>query len=75
MVDYHTDNTGTPRYNQELSERRAGAVVDYLEGMGISPERLHPTGYGDRVPVAENDTGEGRAQNRRTEMKIIEKGR
>ena len=71
----HTDNTGTPRYNQELSERRAGAVVDYLEGMGISPERLHPTGYGDRVPVAENDTGEGRAQNRRTEMKIIEKGR
>jgi outer membrane protein OmpA-like peptidoglycan-associated protein len=66
----HTDNTGTPDYNQELSEKRAAAVVDYLTAEGIAPERLNPEGYGEREPVADNGTEEGRALNRRTELKI-----
>ncbi len=74
-ISGHTDNTGSAEHNQELSERRAGAVVDYLKGKGIPPARLHPAGYGEREPVAGNDTEEGRAQNRRTEMKITDIGR
>jgi outer membrane protein OmpA-like peptidoglycan-associated protein/Tol biopolymer transport system component len=67
----HTDSTGSAEHNQELSEKRAGAVVDFLKGKGIQPSRLYPAGYGDREPVSGNDTEEGRAQNRRTEMKIM----
>jgi outer membrane protein OmpA-like peptidoglycan-associated protein len=68
----HTDNTGSAEHNQTLSEQRAQAVVDYLVGKGIDPKKLKPAGYGHRKPVAENVTEEGRAQNRRTELKIIQ---
>lgn len=68
----HTDSTGTSGHNQTLSEKRAAAVVEYLAGMGIATPRLKPAGYGDRKPVADNDTEEGRALNRRTELKIIQ---
>jgi outer membrane protein OmpA-like peptidoglycan-associated protein len=67
----HTDNTGTREYNQELSEKRAGEVVRYLVENSIDPSRISHRGYGMEQPVASNDTEEGRAANRRTELKII----
>lgn len=66
----YTDRTGSDLYNLELSEKRAGSVVDYLESKGIAGNRLHSAGYGDLYPLGENDTEEGRAMNRRTELKI-----
>jgi tetratricopeptide (TPR) repeat protein len=67
----HTDSTGSATHNQELSEKRAGAVMFYLYDQGIPEERLKSTGYGDTMPVGKNQTDEGRARNRRTELKII----
>lgn len=67
----HTDSKGTDTYNQSLSERRANAVVEYLITTGgISKNRLTYKGYGEKEPVATNDTDEGRQENRRTEFKI-----
>jgi len=68
----HTDNSGTEQYNLTLSEKRAKAVVDYLISTGINSGRLSFRGYGFSVPVGDNNTEEGRAQNRRTEFKITE---
>lgn len=70
-ISGHTDNTGTRSYNQKLSEKRAKSVVDYLIDKGIDASRLVYRGYGFDHPVDENDTEEGRAKNRRTELKII----
>lgn len=67
----HTDDQGTDEYNDRLSENRAKSVYDYLVGKGIPADRLQYKGYGKRMPVAGNDTEEGRAANRRTEFKII----
>lgn len=65
-VEGHTDSTGPEDYNQQLSQRRAQAVVDYLVNEhGIDRSRLEPKGYGESQPVASNDTKEGRAENRR----------
>jgi outer membrane protein OmpA-like peptidoglycan-associated protein len=69
----HTDNRGSASFNQKLSEDRAKVVVDYLISKGISASRLTYKGYGMEQPIADNDTEEGRQQNRRTEFKIIEK--
>lgn len=67
----HTDSVGTEQYNQGLSERRARAVYKYLTEQGISANRLSgPVGYGELKPIAPNDTAEGRAQNRRTELNV-----
>lgn len=66
----HTDNHGLDSYNQLLSEKRAKAVVDYLIAHQIASERLKWFGYGRLKPIADNNTEEGRAQNRRTEVKI-----
>ncbi len=68
----HTDSTGSAEHNQDLSQKRAEAVVEYLFSKGIETDRLISTGYGDRKPVGSNDTEEGRAINRRTELTIIE---
>jgi len=68
----HTDNQGTPDYNQKLSEQRAKSVVDYLVSKSVSPERVSWKGYGESQPVAPNSSPEGRAMNRRTELKILE---
>jgi outer membrane protein OmpA-like peptidoglycan-associated protein len=68
----HTDATGSSATNLELSERRAGAVKDYLVARGIDASRLVATGRGSAEPVASNDTEEGRALNRRTEITVIE---
>lgn len=67
----HTDSTGTPEHNQDLSERRARSVVEYLAGKGIDMGRLKAAGYGQMQAVKDNSTEEGRAMNRRTELKII----
>ncbi|MEJ2363279.1 MAG: OmpA family protein, partial [Deltaproteobacteria bacterium] len=68
-IQGYADNTGTAHYNQWLSERRAKRVMDYLVSKGINPERLQAKGYGSSRPVASNATEEGRAQNRRVELK------
>jgi outer membrane protein OmpA-like peptidoglycan-associated protein len=70
-ISGHTDNVGSAQYNKTLSERRAKSVVDFLIEEGISPNRLTYKGYGFDMPIAPNDTDEGRQQNRRTEFKII----
>jgi OOP family OmpA-OmpF porin len=70
-VDGHTDARGTDEYNQRLSERRANAVVERLNRLGVGPSRLQPQGFGESRPVASNDTEEGRAQNRRVELNVI----
>jgi outer membrane protein OmpA-like peptidoglycan-associated protein len=72
-IQGHTDSSGNADYNQRLSERRAKSVVDYLAGQGIEKARLKYMGYGDKAPVASNETEEGRMLNRRTTIKIIEK--
>jgi hypothetical protein len=71
-VQGHTDGVGTEKYNMKLSIRRANAVRDYLiKKGGIAGNRLTAVGFGKTKPVASNDTKEGRAQNRRVELKPI----
>lgn len=72
-ISGHTDNTGSLRINQKLSRDRASAVVNYLLGKGISTTMLESKGYADTQPVADNNTAEGRTQNRRVEFKVISK--
>lgn len=74
-IQGHTDNVGSDTDNLALSQRRAEAVKQALVATGIQPERLNARGYGENVPVETNDTEEGRASNRRTEMKVIGLGR
>jgi outer membrane protein OmpA-like peptidoglycan-associated protein len=69
-VEGHTDAVATPAYNLDLSRRRAAAVADYLKRGGIEPSRLATAGFGSDRPVASNDTGLGRAQNRRVELAV-----
>ena len=64
----HTDNSGAEDYNQQLSERRAEAVADYLVGQGISAGALSILGLGESRPIADNATAEGQARNRRVEI-------
>lgn len=68
----HTDNVGNAKANQVLSEARANTVRDYLISKGIDPNRVRAKGYGMSVPIASNKTAQGRALNRRTEVKILE---
>jgi outer membrane protein OmpA-like peptidoglycan-associated protein len=70
QVGGHADAVGTDEYNQALSERRANAVRDYFVSKGIAASRLTAVGYGESQPVASNDTADGRAQNRRVELKV-----
>ena len=67
----HTDNTGKVDYNQTLSEQRAKSVYDYLLVQGISSKRMAYEGKGIHQPVADNNTVEGRAKNRRVEIMIL----
>ncbi len=67
-VNGHTDSTGSPAYNQGLSERRALSVANYLNAQGIDGRRFAVNGFGDRQPVTTNATPEGRQQNRRVEI-------
>ncbi len=72
-IQGHTDSTGNPADNMVLSQNRAKSVVDYLVKNGITESRLQFKGYGDTMPVASNETEEGKRLNRRTTIKIIEK--
>jgi hypothetical protein len=69
-VGGHTDNVGVDTRNQILSENRAKSVVDFLVGKGVDPKRLTWKGYGADKPIGDNKTHEGRAANRRTEIRI-----
>lgn len=71
-ISGHTDNVGDKAYNLDLSEKRAEAVVDYLIAQGVSSERMISKGYGYSKPVDTNNTHEGRAKNRRTELLVID---
>ena len=71
-ISGHTDNKGNIAHNLDLSNRRAKAVYEYLIKNGVKAERLTYKGFGQTLPIATNDTDDGRALNRRTEMKIVE---
>ena len=73
LVSGHTDNMGANEYNDELSNKRAVSVVNYLVTKGIVKERLQSIGFGSRFPIDSNKSKEGRQKNRRIEMKIIAK--
>ncbi len=66
----HTDRSGGEEFNQELSEKRAQAVADYLVKAGLPADRFTTVGYGSALPIASNDTDEGKAQNRRIEFVV-----
>ena len=67
----HTDSVGTDAYNQRLSVRRAEAVKAYLVSKGIEKNRVYTEGKGEKQPVADNKTAEGRAKNRRVEIEVV----
>lgn len=71
LVSGHTDSTGSAEYNLNLSRERAGSVAAYLQGQGVKSSRFEVLGLGSSNPIASNDTPNGRAQNRRVEIKII----
>jgi OOP family OmpA-OmpF porin len=70
-IQGHTDSKGSLSLNERLSQQRADAVRNYLIDQGITPERLSAKGYGPHKPIASNDNAEGRAQNRRVELKPL----
>ena len=66
----HTDSVGTEAYNQRLSERRVNSVKDYVVKKGVEDNRISGQGFGETKPIADNRTAEGRAKNRRVEIKV-----
>jgi outer membrane protein OmpA-like peptidoglycan-associated protein len=71
LIEGHTDNTGTPEYNMELSRKRAYAVSDYLVSKGVSANRMDIKWYGETKPKYPNDNDANRALNRRVELGIM----
>jgi len=70
-VEGHTSGEGGRRHNVKLAKKRAKAVVAYLVAAGVDAERLKAAGYGDKRPLSDNDTPEGRARNRRVAFTIL----
>jgi outer membrane protein OmpA-like peptidoglycan-associated protein len=70
-VEGYTDSSGGEQRNQQLSTNRARAVEDYLEGEGIDEDRIESVGFGEQRPIADNDSDEGRASNRRIEIVLL----
>jgi outer membrane protein OmpA-like peptidoglycan-associated protein len=68
----HTDSRGSDAYNQKLSAERTVSVMNYLASRGVAMARMRAVGYGETQPVAGNDTDEGRARNRRVELRMTE---
>ena len=68
MVAGHTDSDGEAAYNKDLSQRRAQSVVDYLAENGVERDNMIAMGYGEEQPIADNDSAEGKADNRRVEL-------
>jgi outer membrane protein OmpA-like peptidoglycan-associated protein len=71
IVSGHTDNTGSPQINKNLSEARAKSVADYLISKGIPVVRVSSVGYGQDKPIADNSTSSGRAKNRRVSIELM----
>ena len=71
-VQAHTDSRGSEKYNLKLSENRAESVRSYLVSQGVAESRLVAKGYGETKPIADNDSEEGRAKNRRVELKVVD---
>ena len=69
-VNGYTDSTGSADYNEQLSQRRANSVGNYLIQSGVGANRISAVGFGESNPIASNSTPEGRAQNRRVEVQI-----
>ena len=69
-LEGHTDSVGADNYNQALSEKRAAAVKDYVVKRGIDGSRIATQGFGKTKPIADNKTADGRAKNRRVEVKV-----
>lgn len=69
-LEGHTDNTGSESFNQQLSKKRADAVKSYLVNQSISGDRITTEGFGSSKPIADNNTSDGRAKNRRVEFII-----
>jgi OOP family OmpA-OmpF porin len=67
----HTDSVGSDTYNQKLSIRRSEAVKSYLVSKGVEKNRVYTEGKGEKQPVADNKTAEGRAKNRRVEIEVV----
>ena len=67
----HTDSVGADAYNQKLSVKRADAIKAYLTSKGIEKNRVYTEGKGEKQPVADNKTAEGRAKNRRVEIEVV----
>jgi K(+)-stimulated pyrophosphate-energized sodium pump len=72
-ISGYTDNVGDPEANLKLSQDRATNVMKALEGLGVAPNRLEATGYGQEHPVADNSTEAGRALNRRITLQVTQK--
>ena len=73
QLEGHTDNTGDPEANKKLSVDRAEAVKALLVAGGIDGARINTAGWGQEKPIASNDTEEGKAKNRRTELVVVKK--
>jgi outer membrane protein OmpA-like peptidoglycan-associated protein len=71
-IEGHTDNVGTDKHNQKLSDKRAAAVRTYMVAHSVASERLVSKGWGKTKPLADNDSEEGREHNRRVEFIIVE---
>ena len=69
-LEGHTDWIGTDKYNEGLSERRAASVKNYLVKQGVDAGRIGARGFGEAKPIADNKTQDGRAKNRRVEVKV-----
>ncbi len=70
QIEGHTDSVGSDEFNQQLSERRAASVFEFLAGEGVPAESMSSRGFGKTQPVASNDTAEGRQRNRRVELVV-----
>jgi OmpA-OmpF porin, OOP family len=71
QINGHTDNQGKPEMNLELSQKRAEAVKKYLADKGIDNNRMFAKGYGETIPIGDNNTADGRSKNRRVEFKVV----
>ncbi len=72
VINGHTDSVGKPEYNMKLSERRAKAILDYFAAKGIPSSKMTAVGHGQKDPIADNSTDEGRALNRRVELDMLQ---
>jgi outer membrane protein OmpA-like peptidoglycan-associated protein len=70
-IEGHASSEGNDKYNKDLSDRRAKAVMEFLVKVGVAEDRMEAIGYGEERPIADNETEEGREKNRRVEFNII----